>query len=218
MVNVHDWINTKKAPANPTAEDMRYGVGCLNDFIVILTEKMTNLLHNDGQYKNYDAERLMDELEQSTFGHQMTIIRKHCKGFDITFDKMNQLRENRNYFDHNFNTRNFSISDAHRLSASINMVQKLIGQLSNANAKAESKIKTSNNIKNDSLRKAIIQIVHKIPQDQDGDVLLSEVGNRLKKAGHQYDSRLIDIIVDYGWRTMQDQESKVHYLRVREIR
>lgn len=218
MVNVHDWIKTKKAPANPTAEDMRYGVGCLNDFIVILSEKMVDLLHNDGQFKSYDAETLLGELEQATFGHQMTIIRKHCKGFDITFDKMNQLRENRNYFDHNFNTRNFSISDAHRLSASINMVQKLIGQLSNANAKAESKIKTSNNIKNDSLRKAIIQIVHKIPQDQDGDVPLSEVGNRLKKAGHQYDSRLIDIIVDYGWRTMQDQESKVHYLRVREIR
>ena len=218
MMNVHDWISTKKAPNNPTAEDMRYGVGCLNDLLVTLSEKMADLLQRDGQHKNYDANDIIEKLEKSTFGNQIKIIKKYCKGFDITFDKMDLLRERRNYFDHNFSTANISHGDAQKLSESINLVSKLIGQLNNANAKADSKIKTSNNIKGDALRKNIIKVVHEIPQDKDGNVPLCEVGSRLIKAGCKYDGKLKNIVAGYGWEIKVSKDEKICFLRVSEVK
>lgn len=147
----------------------------------------------------------------------MGTLRKHCNGFDITYDKMDQLRETRNYFDHRFSTPNYSSGDAHKLSEAINIVQKLIGQLNNANNQVKSKIKTSNNIKGDALRKAIIEIVHNLPQDNDGDVLLSTVGARLSSEEIEYDGKLIDVIHQCEWNTIPTTNGKIHYLRVRDI-
>ncbi len=111
-MKVFDWIHEKSAPDKPTVEDMRYGIGCMNDLLMTISVQIAELLEKTGELHEYDPHDLINNVNRSTLGRQFNILKEHYTGQLIEFQKMKHLVKERNYFIHDYQIKNPCKSDS----------------------------------------------------------------------------------------------------------
>ncbi len=218
MVKVHNWLDSPIPPENPSANDMRFGVGCMNELILELTGKMADLLHNVGQYTSYDATAILEKFDKATFGKQMGILKANYNGLAIKYSKMERVRDERNYFIHQYTWAEYKESDPKRLFDLINLIQTMIGQLDNANQSVSKALRKRQNKKGDNLRKSLVKAVHNCKIWDDEYAKLSDIGIYLRNNGCDYGESLQKIIESYGWKVYYDTDGpNVKYVKIAEV-
>ena len=225
-IQVHDWMATRSPPKIPTEDDMRYGIGCLIDLLGMMTGSMTDLLHSVNQYNGLSAEDILEELDRSTFGCQIGIIRKNYGGSDVKFEDMEAIRDDRNYFAHSFTTFDYDVRDAARLSGAINRIIRVSNQLGNANDRVSRQNKKRENIQADRFRKMMIKAARSCRPDSEGDVTVAAVGSVIScnpefsslKKEYERAGGLEEYISTFGWEfRRRDGEPNIKYLRLSEL-
>lgn len=219
MVQVHNWADSDSLPANPTVYDMRYGVGCMNDLLLVLTEKMAELLNNADRTTSYGSSNIIEEFDKSTFGHQMNILKSNYDGADIAYSKMEHLLHERNYFIHEYQTKKHKTSDSKRLYDLIKLIKTLTNQLKNANQRTVRQNRTAQNKNKDKLRKCIIEAARNSTVYYGAYAKLSDIGCYLSNIGIEYDGGLENTIKDYGWTVYLDEvQENVKYVKIIEVK
>jgi len=218
MVNVHNWLDSTKPPNNPSKYDMIFGIGCMNELLLELTDKMADLINKANRNATCRGIDILEKFNKESFGKQMGILKKQYDGADIQYSKLEHLRKERNYFIHTYRTANMSSNDALRLKNLINLIKKMIGQLTNAKQRTVKENKTAKNKEKDKLRKAIITAVRNCPEDDDGYVLLSAVGIRLSQTIGRPKSSLSKLIEEFGWEIYEDEcNHNIKYLKTDKV-
>ena len=220
MPQVYDWEHTKKPPKSPTRDDMRFGIGYANDLEMDMTALMSDLLKKAGEKSDLDYSQLSKKLESSTLGKQVRIIEHKYDGVELVHSKLSQIVSGRNYFIHTFKThgkKQFE-SDAVKLSQLINLIRKVIGQLTNARLKVEKEVKKTKNIKKNKVMNQVISAASRCDQYKKGRVDLSRLAQALigslewPKKFHKY-------LEENGIKTYLDEKSKViRYVRLSDHR
>lgn len=57
-MKVYDWMGSQKEPEKPTVNDMRYGIGCMNDLTIVtadLFKELTISLSDGSDYPTIRA-------------------------------------------------------------------------------------------------------------------------------------------------------------------
>ncbi len=225
---VHDWMGSGSPPANPTEDDMRYGIGCMNDLMIDLAGLMINLLHAENQYKCYGLDDILDGLNEKTFGSLIGLLRSHYDGPDVNYSDMENIREDRNYFVHGFTTSGFEKKDAARLSALINRIARVKNQFSNANARVSKLNRKNASAEAQTFKKLLMEAARSCNVDGDGDVRLTDVGNVIAQNPARYgrlrafydeSGGLEAYIEELGWLLIPLREdNKVKFLRLSSMR
>lgn len=218
MVQVHNWADSDTIPTNPTVHDMRFGIGCMNDLLLVLTEKMAKLLNNADKSTSYGGSKILKEFNESTFGRQMNILKAHYNGADITYSKMSHLLNERNYFIHDYQTKKHKTTDAKRLFDLIKLIKTLTGQLNNANQRVVKQNKTTQNKGKNALRNGIIAAARNSTVYDGAYAKLSDIGLYLNNNGYEYDS-LEETIKSFGWTIYWDRSHEtVKYVKIIEVK
>lgn len=218
MVQVHNWADSDTLPSNPTVHDMRFGIGCMNDLLLILTEKMANLLNNADRAMSYKGSKILDDFNKSTFGKQMDILKSHYNGADISYTKMNHLLKERNYFIHEYQTKKHKSTDAKRLYDLIKLIKTLTGQLKNANQCVAKQNKIVQNKGKNALRNGIIAAARNSTVYDGGYAKLSDIGAYLNNKDFEYDG-LEDTIKGFGWTIYcEEGQENVKYIKIIEVK
>lgn len=218
MVQVHNWADSDTLPTNPTVHDMRFGIGCMNDLLMVLTDKMAKLLNNADKSTSYDASKILMKFDQATFGKQINILKAHYNGADITYSKMSHLLNERNYFIHEYQTKKHKASDANRLHDLIKLIKTLTNQLNNANQRATKQNKVAKNKGKDALRKAIIEAARHSTVYDGAYAKLSDIGCYLSNHNYDYDG-LEETIKGFGWTVYWDKgHETVKYVKIIEVK
>lgn len=218
MVQVHNWADSDVLPSNPTVHDMRFGIGCMNDLLLVLTDKMAELLNRVDKSSSYNGSRIIDEFQESTFGKQMGILKSHYSGADISYKKMSHLLGERNYFIHSYQTKKHKASDAKRLYDLIKLIKTLTGQLNNANQRVAKQNNVAKNKDMNILRNGIVSATRHCPVYNGAYAKLSDIGIYLTSNGFQY-GRLEETIADFGWEIFYDKNNEnVKFVRISEVR
>ena len=225
-IQVHDWIATRSPPKTPTEDDMRYGIGCLIDLLGMMTGRMADLLHSVNQYNGLSAEDILEELDRSSFGCQISIIRKNYGGSDVKYEDMEAIRDDRNYFAHSFSTFDYDVRDAARLSGAINRIIRVSNQLGNANDRVSKQNRKKENIQADCFRKMMIKAARSCRPDSEGDVAVAAVGSviscnpefRSLKKEYEHAGGLEEYISTFGWKFYwRKKDPNIKYLRLSEL-
>ena len=218
MVQVHNWADSDTLPSNPTVHDMRFGIGCMNDLLLVLTDKMADLLNKADKTTSYGSSKILDEFNESTFGRQMNILKAHYNGADITYSKMSHLLRERNYFIHDYQTKKHKSTDAKRLYDLIKLIKTLTGQLNNANQRVAKQNKAVQNKGKNKLRNAIVAAARNCTVYGGAYVKLSDIGIYLNNNGFEYDG-LEDTITGFGWTVYYDENHEnVKYVKIIEVK
>lgn len=218
MVQVHNWADSDTLPSNPTVHDMRFGIGCMNDLLLVLTDKMANLLNKADRSISYEGSGIIEKFNESTFGRQMNILKANYDGADISFSKMRHLLNERNYFIHDYQTKKHKSTDAKRLYDVIRVIKTLTGQLNNANQRVARQNRTAQNKGKNALRNAIITAARNCTVYDGAYAKLSDIGIYLTNNGYDYGA-LEDTIKGFGWEIYFDRgHDNVKYVKIVEVR
>ncbi len=221
MVKVHNWNANGNPPDNPTANDMRYGIGCMNDKLMDLILKMSDLFPDVvSKVGAKDLKAITDDFKESTFGKQVAQMEKYYDDGHIIYTSLWNAVKDRNYFIHEFYTsgkKDFKKQGV-RLKNLLNELETLQNQVDNAKKKVVSEAKKkSNQARNPSIR--TINKAIKGCMDDDGYALLSDLGNVLKRDyGFDYKNsgiKLIDLLVNLGYEIYDsDSNDTDKYVRL----
>lgn len=216
MPQVYDWEHTKTPPKSPTRDDIRFGIGYANDLEMDMTALMSDLLKKAGERSDLDYEQLSQKLESSTLGRQVRIIEQKYDGVELVYSKLNQIVAWRNYFIHTFKThgkKQFG-SDAEKLSQLINLLRKVIGQLTNATLKVEKEVKKTKNIKKNNVMNQVISAASRCTQYKKGRVDLARLAQAISDS-IDWSKKFHLFLEENGIKTYRDEKSKViRYVRL----
>jgi hypothetical protein len=198
---------------------MRFGIGCMNDLLLVLTEKMAKLLNNADKTTSYAGSKILKQFNEATFGRQMNILKAHYNGADISYTKMSHLVAERNYFIHDYQTKKHKSSDAKRLYDLIKLIKTVTGQLNNANQRVTKQNKTAQNVGKNALRNAIIAAARNCTVYDGAYAKISDIGLYLANNGYTYEGGLEDTIRGFGWETYYDEgRETVKYVKIIEVK
>ena len=218
MVQVYNWTDAKALPSNITVHDMRFGIGCMNDLLLTLTEKMAQLLNSASKTTSYGTSTIIDKFDKSTFGKQMGILKSHYNGADITYEKMSQILHERNYFIHDYQTKNHKATDPKRLFDLIRLIKTVTGQMNNANQRVTKQNNVAKNKGKDALRKAIIEAARNCTVYDGAYTKLSDIGIYLNNHNFSYEG-LEETITKFGWTVYYDTNGpNVKYVKIIEVK
>lgn len=201
MIRVFDWIGTKEPPQSVTINDMRYGIGCMNEMTVItadLFKKLTISLH-DGSDKA-ETLNMIKDMDKETLGGLWKHFREYYDGDMLSQEKVKHAIDERNYFIHEYHNANPKKEDGKRMFDLIRLLITVNNQLNNVMNKVDKECSKKQNEKKNSNRQVIIEIVHSCNQFQPGCVYLTELGNALRQKNIELDEKLSVKISKFGWK------------------
>ena len=218
MVKVHNWNAKGNPPDNPTANDMRFGVGCMNDRLMDLIFKMSDLFPDVvSKVKTKDVGSILEDFKGSTFGQQVAQLQKYYDGGQIIYTSMwNAVRE-RNYFAHEFRTsgKNDFKKVAIRLYNLLNELDTLQNQVDNAKKKVVSDTKKKSNKAKNPTIKRINEAIRQC-MDDEGFARLTSLGIILSKdksfVYRNEGEKMMDALERLGYEIFDDDyDSKIKY-------
>lgn len=219
MMKVYDWMGSKKGPENPTIEDMRYGIGCMNELTIITADLFKDLVIKieGSRYKGRDPVEMLEEMDMDTLGRLWGRFKSDYSGKLIKPSKVVKAIKERNFFIHGYHNDHPTKEEGARLFIAICSLKTVNNQLTAVQNKINKEIKVNQNVENDALRKTIIELVHSCNQFEDGHVYLTELGNALKQNGYKF-GRLSKVISGFHWEMYYNAgHETLLFLKVEEI-
>lgn len=219
MVKVYNWEQNNEPPKNPTAADMRYGIGCMTDLTVQLAISMSALLKKQGASGEVDYSSMKESFEKSTLGTQVKIIEQNYTGVELACSKMEHLVEERNYFTHRFNTAGNSnlVNDAKRLFNLLNLIYKVTEQFENAKKKVDKTVKKKTNKASSDLRSRVKSAAKKCKQYEVGRVNLTLLAQAMPE-DIEWSGRFFKFLENHGIPTYIDEKTnKIRYVKIKDL-
>lgn len=201
-MKVFGWIDADKPPERPKVDDMRYGLGCMNDMTITMADlfKQSRLaLGEQNCNKMSNPSKIIEDMEKAPLGRLWGEFRKYYTGELVKEDKVEKAISERNYFIHSYHNNDPTKEDGKRLFDLIKLLKKVNNQLTNVRDSIRKMKKKEMNIRNDGIHKVFIKTIGLCKQFEDGKVLLSEIGNNLNKQGIRFNRKLSEVIQDFGW-------------------
>lgn len=209
MVNVYDW-NRKTPPEKPTIEDLRFGIGYMNDNLMQMTHKMSELIRTIGALEKNDVSETIRMFDKSTLGRQIRILDENYSGIEIIKEKLETIVEKRNHFIHEFdsNRNKDLVGEAKNLSDLINLIRKMQGSLNNATQKtSRATVKKANECRHD-LRNKIISMISSCEQYDPNRVNLVVLAPIIRSGGIKYIGKFYRFLESNGIKTHIDSKNK----------
>ena len=198
MVKVHNWLDSKQVPVSIRKEDMFYALGCMNYLLMQIIKRVKTLLEKQGQFIDKDYSKMIDEFEKGTFGKQIELLIRYYPELEISEKKMKKIRDERNYFIHNYEF-GCNGSDAKRMYDLLNLMTNILGSLNNANQRMDCCNKKKKNQARNQLENDVKVAISKCKK-HGNDVYLSEIGLYLGQSSCKLDGKLQDILQGLGYK------------------
>lgn len=221
-MKVFGWIDADKPPGKPTVDDMRYGLGCMNDLAIVMADLFKESMMAMGELTHPSMKsplEMIEDLDKAAFSRLWNEFASYCKGNLVSEKKVEKAISERNYFIRVYQNEKPAKDDGKRLFDLIKLLAKINKQLTNVRDRICKKKKKEIRIENDSRREELVKIIHSCKQFEPGWVYLGEIGNVLKKQNIRLDGKLGEVMNAFGWKLHEIPDSQALFcVRVDDIR
>lgn len=218
MVKVYNWKINKVPPEDANINDLQFGIGYMNDILLQLADRMSDLIRRTGATDRYDVSRTIRNFDRFTLSKQIGILRERYYGVEISSDRFMQALEKRDYFINRFNSGkgNDLSSDAKKLMDVINTIREMNGSLSNVSQKVYRKPIEMGIEDNTALRKKMLSLIADCDQYVPGRVDLDRLAQKATDAGIRYQRPFYKFLESLDIKTDTDPEkgNRARYVSV----